>query len=735
MKILRVALDVPLDTLFDYLAPSDGPTPTPGARVLVSFGRRKLVGVVMETADRSELPAGKLKPVSAVFRDAPPLSAEILRLLRFCADYYRHPLGEAVLNALPTRLRQVEPATAKPGWLCLTEAGRRVAVEELPARALVKRKLLQALQQNGALDREAVRALSPSAPQAAKAFIEQDWVTEELLPPTDRELREPAVDYAAPAAAPQLNAAQQEAVAALLGESHGFHPWLLHGITGSGKTEIYLQLIARVLAQGGQALVLVPEINLTPQLETRFRARFPNTRLASLHSRLNPTERLEHWLAAQSGQAGIVLGTRLAVFAPMPKLRLVIVDEEHDPSFKQQDGLRYSARDVAVIRAKQAGVPVILGSATPALESYYNALQGRYRLLELPQRAVAGAALPQIATIDLRRLKLVEGLSEPLIEALRGRLARREQSLVFINRRGYAPVIACGQCGWVSTCHRCSSRLVLHLREKRLRCHHCGHEARVPHACPDCGNADLRPVGQGTQRIEAALASLFPEARVLRIDRDSTRRKHALPKLLRQVHEGEADIVVGTQILAKGHDFQNLTLVGVVDADGALYSGDFRASERLFAQLMQVAGRAGRAASHGEVLIQTQFPDHPLFSALRQHDYPAFARELLAEREQAGFPPFCHQALLRAEATRLEPVMAFLAQAKTAAEHLDFPVTVYDPVPAAMVRLAGNERGQLLVQAASRKLLQRFLQSWYGELDAVGARNIRWALDVDPLEF
>jgi primosomal protein N' (replication factor Y) len=734
MKILRVALDVPLDTLFDYLAP--GEAPSPGTRVVVPFGRRKLVGVVMELGDHSDLPPGKLKPVFAILRDAPPLPEDILHLLRFCADYYRHPLGEAVLNALPTKLRQGESAARKPAWFCLTEAGRQASCERLATRALVQRKLLLALQHAGALDREAIRTLSPSGLQAAKDFVERGWLSMEVSPPSDTPPRpEPTVDYPAPASEPRLTPAQEEAVAALLGQPPGFQPWLLHGITGSGKTEIYLQLIAKALAEGGQVLVLVPEINLTPQLENRFRARFPAARLATLHSQLNPTERLEHWLAAQAGQAGIVLGTRLAVFAPMPRLRLVIVDEEHDSSFKQQDGLRYSARDVAVIRAKQAGVPVLLGSATPALESYYNALQGRYRLLELPQRAVAGATLPKISTVDVRPLKLVEGLSEPLLEALRGRLARGEQSLVFINRRGYAPVIACDQCGWVSTCHRCSSRLVLHLRERRLRCHHCGHEARVPHACPDCGNADLRPLGQGTQRIEAAVASLFPEARILRIDRDSARRKHALPELLRQAHEGEADIIVGTQILAKGHDFQNLTLVGVVDADGALYSGDFRASERLFAQLMQVAGRAGRAAGHGEVLIQTQFPEHPLFAALRRHDYPAFAQALLTEREQAGFPPFCHQALLRAEATRLEPVLDFLARAKAMAERLAHPVTVYDPVPAAMVRLAGKERGQLLVQASSRTSLQRFLRRWCRELDAATARNIRWALDVDPLEF
>jgi len=480
-------------------------------------------------------------------------------------------------------------------------------------------------------------------------------------------------------------------------------------------------------------LVLVPEINLTPQLESRFRARFPDTCQVSLHSRLSAGERLRHWSLAQSGRAQIVLGTRLALFAPMPKLMLIVVDEEHDSSFKQQDGLRYSARDMAVARGKQVGAPVILGSATPALETWYNARTGRYKMLELPARAIAEAALPAIHCIDISRAKLANGLSDSLIEAMRVRLARGEQSLVFINRRGYAPVMRCGQCGWVSTCHRCSSRLVVHLREKRLRCHHCGHESRIPSTCPDCGNADLAPIGQGTQRLEESLGSLFPTARILRVDRDSARRKHALPEMLARIHAAEVDIVIGTQLLAKGHDFKKLTLVGVVNADGALYSADFRASERLFAQLMQVAGRAGRDTLPGIVLIQTQFPTHPLFQALIRHDYPGFAATLLTERKQAEFPPYCHQALLRAEAPQMETALAFLQKAKDAAPG-DFDVSLFDPVSAQMARLAGMERAHLLVQAASRGALQAFLGVWNKALFGLGG-SVRWALDVDPLEF
>ncbi|GAO34914.1 primosome assembly protein PriA [Sulfuricella sp. T08] len=727
MKILRVALDVPLDTLFDYSA-ADQDNIAIGDRVLVSFGRRQMVGVVAEISDHSDLSPGRIKPVLQVFRDTPPLSEEIFHLLRFCADYYHHPLGEVVLNALPVPLRQTKPvARTNPTGYRLTEAGLALEADALPTRAIVKRKLLQSLKQAGTLARNDIAGLSPSALQALREFIAQGWAAE------SDEIAEPVLAPVKTDGLPPLTPPQEQAVTAILSGQDHFQVWLLYGITGSGKTEVYLRVIAQVLQRGGQALVLVPEINLTPQLESRFRARFPDTCQVSLHSRLSAGERLRNWSLAQSGKAKIVLGTRLALFTPMPKLKLIVVDEEHDGSFKQQDGLRYSARDMAIARGKQAGTPVILGSATPALETWYNASIGRYQKLELPARAIAEAALPAIHCIDISRAKLVDGLSDSLIDALRVRLERGEQSLVFINRRGYAPVMRCGQCGWVSTCHRCSSRLVVHLREKRLRCHHCGHESRIPPTCPDCGNADLAPLGQGTQRLEDTLGNLFPAARILRVDRDSTRRKQALPEMLERIHAAEVDIVIGTQLLAKGHDFKKLTLVGVVNADGALYSSDFRASERLFAQLMQVAGRAGRDTLPGEVLIQTQFPTHPLFQALIRHDYPGFAETLLTERKQAEFPPFCHQALLRAEAPQVETALAFLRKAQGVAPR-DFDVSLFDPVPAQMARLAGMERAHLLVQATSRGALQAFLSAWNKSLFSMGG-NVRWSLDVDPLEF
>jgi len=728
--IARVVLDVPLDEAFDYLAPNARPDDV-GRRVQVPFGRRKAMGVIVGLSDHSDFPAARLKPVAHIQRDTPPLAAADLKLLGFCADYYHHPLGEVVLNSLPTRLRQTgETALPSRRRYHLTAAGLALQVADLPPRAGVQRKLLTLLQEKGGAYREELAELAATAPQAIKHFLAQGWVEESEELPT----LAPAPGTQAPSL-PALTAAQQQAIDAVRDAGAGYRVWLLHGITGSGKTEVYLRLIDWALAQGKQALVLVPEINLTPQLEERIRRRFPAKTLVSLHSGLNDTERVHHWLLAQAGQADIVLGTRLAVFTPLPRLGLIVVDEEHDGSYKQQDGLRYSARDVAVVRASQAGVPIVLGSATPSLESWHNARSGRYGLLELPERAAKNAAPPQVHLIDTRHYKPDQGFTSPLLNALATRLERKEQSLVFINRRGFAPVLMCSACGWVAPCHRCATRLVVHLRERTLRCHHCGHEERVPLGCPSCGNADLVSVGHGTQRVEETLAARFPEARILRVDRDSTRRKHALRDMLEQVHAGEADILVGTQMLAKGHDFPKLTLVGILDADGALYSSDFRASERLFSQLMQVAGRAGRAADAGEVLIQTGFPDHPLYGALQRHDYAAFAESLLDERRQAYFPPYCHQALLRAEAPKLIDALGFLDAARKLALELDYPVEVYDPVPAQMARLAGKERAHLLVQADARKPLHGFLKAWMAALRRDKNAKVRWSLDTDPLEF
>ncbi|MGH8691326.1 MAG: primosomal protein N' [Burkholderiales bacterium] len=514
----------------------------------------------------------------------------------------------------------------------------------------------------------------------------------------------------------------------------GFNAYLLHGVTGSGKTEVYLDLIARVLERGMQALVLVPEISLTPQLEGRFREAFPETNLALMHSGLEDIARTGAWLAAARGEAGIVLGTRLAVLAPLPKLALVVVDEEHDASFKQQEGLRYSARDAAVYRAKLAGCPVVLGSATPALETWHNAAQGRYERLDLPERASPGARLPAVRTLDVRQEPPEQGFCKSLITAVADRLARREQSLIFINRRGYAPVLACEACGWTAGCERCSARLVLHATDRRLRCHHCGAEAPIPRACPTCGNVDLKPMGRGTQRVEETLAARFPGARIVRIDRDSARRRAELARTLEGIRRGEGDILVGTQLLAKGHDFPGLTLVGVLNADSALVSTDYRAPERLFAVLAQVAGRAGRRERPGEVLVQTRYPGHPLFAALARHDFAGFAEGQLEERRRAGFPPLVFEAALRAEAAKLDTALAFL---KNAATLIRPPkdVHVFDPVPHLLTRRAGLERAQLVMQSPSRQALQEFLGSMSKKLFETAPRQVRWHFDVDPIEF
>ena len=667
MNVLRVALDVPLATLFDYLQPSDAQqTPArPGDRVVVPFGRRERVGIVMECVAASPIPHERLKPIVRTLEDAPRLPLDWLELMRFLSSYYQRPLGETVAGSLPPRLRSV--------------------------KALPKRRPSPSPAEGG-----------PDEPR----FISGN----------------------------EPNPAQADAIERIGAALGNFKPFLLHGVTGSGKTEVYLRLIARVLERGAQALVMVPEIGLTPQLEARFRHAFPRENIAILHSALEAGARTHAWLDAARGEAGIVLGTRLAALTPLPRLGLVVVDEEHDTSFKQQEGLRYSGRDAAVFRAKVAGCPVVLGTATPALETWHNCRAGRYERIDLPERAVPGATLPRVRLVDLRIESADHGFAHSTVEAIRSRLARGEQSLVFINRRGYSPALACESCGWAAGCERCTANLVLHAVGKRLRCHHCGWEEKIPRACPTCGNPDLRPVGRGTQRVEETLTSLFPEARIARIDRDSARRRGELEQALEGIRRGEADLLVGTQLLAKGHDFPGLTLVCVLGADNSLFSTDYRAAERLFATLAQVAGRSGRREQEGEVMVQTKFPKHPLFGALVRHDYPSFAEAQLADRESAGFPPFVHEAALRAEAKQLQVSMDFLREV-AASVTPPGEVSVYDPVPHVITRRAGFERAQLLVQSRSRPALQSLLAAWSERLYAGAPRNVRWHLDVDPIEF
>ncbi len=661
VKIIRVALDVPLDEAFDFRVPESLSEPPVGSLVVVPFGRSRKVGAVVGRSHRSDVPAERLRDFERAVEDLPPIGGRELDLYRFCARYYHRGLGEVIAASLPPRLRQVRRRT-------------------LAAPAIAK---------------------GPSG-----------------FAPTVR-----------------LGADQRSAVDLIRSGIGRFHPVLLQGVTGSGKTEVYLHAIAETLAAGRQALFLVPEIGLTPQLESQVRGRFPGASIVAAHSHLGEGERAGAWLAARTGAAQVVLGTRLAVLLPFHDLGLIVVDEEHDPSYKQQEGLRYSGRDVAVRRAQDLDIPIVLGSATPSLESFENARRGRYARATLGGRAGEGAALPTIRTVDTRADRPREGLTYALATALRTRLARHEQSLVFLNRRGFSPVLHCRGCAWHSTCARCSANLVLHARASELRCHHCGRSERVPPVCPKCGSSDLAPVGHGTQRVEEALRAALPDARIARVDRDSTARRGALARVLDEVRQGEIDLLVGTQMLAKGHDYPRLTLVGVLDADSALFSADFRACERLFSLLVQVSGRSGRAELPGEVLIQTDFPSHPLYAAVAAQDYERFATEALEERRIAGLPPFAHLALLRAESKRPGEARAFLDSAATLGRALGDKVEIFDPVAPPLERKAGFERSQLMVRAASRAVLQPFLARWKAGLAERDNRRVRWSLDVDPQEL
>jgi primosomal protein N' (replication factor Y) len=751
---VRVALDHPLPTLFDYRYDL-APTPLPGMLVRIPFGRRDAVGLICEVTNHTDVPSDKLRDVAAICSTLAPLADEWRALTLFAAEYYQRGLGEVALPALPQVLRDASrwaKLLAPEERYRLMPEGRASLPDALPPRATALRRLADALAANPTLPAAEARALHPKARATLDEWQVRGWVSLETgdAPEQDTPLA-PAVEKAAlhgsAALLPQLTAEQSDAVDSITG-AKGFAAFLLHGVTGSGKTEVYLHALADLLGSrpDAQALVLVPEINLTPQFEAAFRTRFaalPEGAIVTMHSGLAEGERARNWLAAHTGRARLVLGTRLAILASLPKLALIVVDEEHDPAYKQQEGLRYSARDLAVYRANKLEIPVVLGSATPSLESWWQAGQGRYTKLTLTRRAVATAVLPSVRLIDLeeerqRGRASVEGLSGPLIAAMKTRLERGEQSLVFLNRRGYAPILSCDACGWVAGCPRCSAYVVLHKPERALRCHHCGWESRIPKSCPDCGNVDIAPMGRGTQRVEETLATAVPGARVLRIDADSTRRKGSAQALFSDVHAGEVDILVGTQMIAKGHDFQRVTLVGVLNADTALFSHDFRASERLFAQLMQVSGRAGRAGLPGEVMIQTRYARHALYHALARHDYVGFANSTLAERRDAHLPPFVYQAMLRAEGRTLEAALDFLgaAAAEFAALAGAERVTVYDAVPLTIVKVFNVHRAQLLLECASRAVLQNALRAWQPALRSLKVKGvIRWNVEVDPLDI
>jgi len=738
--ILRVAVPGPLRQLFDYLPPVTGgllpahgaaDTLRPGIRLRVPFGRRQVVGLLIAVVDHSEWPLDQLKHATEVLDVEPIFTPALLDLLSWASDYYLYPLGECVVQALPGLLRGGNSATAVEQRWRLTVAGLALPDGAL-RRAPQQAKALTALQQEPALGTQSLaeRGVTAATLRAlvAKGLIErfeQPTTAVTQLPPIVTE------------SAPTLSSEQQAAVDSIAQSFGRYGAHLLDGVTGSGKTEVYLQLLAQVIACGKQALVLVPEIGLTPQTLARFQRRL-GTPIAVLHSGLNDSERLQAWRLARSGVAGVVLGTRSAVFADFNPasgagLGLIIIDEEHDSSFKQQDGFRYSARDVAIKRAAELGIPIVLGSATPSLESLHNALSGKYRHLLLHERA-GGAAHPRVDLLDIRRAPLRDGLAPAVIDAIGATVKRNEQVLVFLNRRGFAPTLLCHDCGWIAGCDHCDTRLTVHAGDRRLRCHHCGFSRALPSTCPQCKSARLDFRGPGTERLELALTQLFPHTPVVRIDRDTTQRKHALRDKLATVREGEPCILVGTQMLAKGHHFPDVTLVVMVDIDGALFSADLRGPERMAQVLTQVSGRAGRAQKPGRVLVQTHYPEHPLIAGLVRDGYAAFARELLAERRLLGAPPFAYFALIRADARDLSAAEQLLAALRA---QLNTPhLTAIGPLPAPLTRRAGLFRAQLILSAPQRPPLHRALHQLLEHADTLPfARQVRWSIDVDPIDF
>nr|WP_284060363.1 primosomal protein N' [Pseudomonas sp. NW5] len=736
MPILRIALPSPLRRLFDYRAPraADPAHLQPGVRLRVPFGRRELIGVLVATAEHSEIDAERLRDAIALLDTRPLLPPALFELCLWSAIYYQHSLGDTFAWALPNLLRQGEPAERVEERFWQIVPGARADDPRL-ARAPRQRMALTTLAQHPHGINQNLLEQFQLSRDSLKILHDKGLVQ------VTRRLPRPAEHHGAWLIQPELvlNEEQRSAFEAVRAGFGRFHPCLLAGVTGSGKTEIYLQLIRETLEAGKQALVLIPEINLGPQTLKRFARRF-NARIALLHSALTDRERLEAWQSAREGSAQIVIGTRSALFTPLKAPGLIIVDEEHDASYKQQEGLRYHARDLAVMRARLERVPLLLGSATPSLESLHNAEQGRYALLRLNQRA-GQARTPRLERLDVRSRPLDSGLSPPLQRLIGETLAAGQQVLVFLNRRGFAPSLLCHDCGWLAQCPRCDARMTLHQRSGELRCHHCDHREAPPTDCPQCKHVDLRPVGVGTERSEERLRLLFPDYPVLRIDRDTTARKGSLEALLAQVQQGEPCILVGTQMLAKGHHFPRVTLVAILDADGGLFSADFRASERMAQLIVQVAGRAGRAEEPGRVVIQTHLADHPLLVQLTEQGYFAFAEQALAERRAAGLPPFAHLALLRADALQPQQAEQFLEDAAQlayplAGDEQQPSVQVLGPVPAPMERRAGRYRAQLLLQASSRAELHRLLGPWVLALESLpGSRTVRWSLDVDPVDL
>ncbi len=733
--IAQVAVPVPLYSLFDYRVPDSlAECIQVGARVEVMFGRKRLVGMVLGLGSDSQLPVEKLRPVETLLDTQPLLPEDILQLLQWASSYYHSPLGEVVFTAMPGLLRQGQSADLRQvtSWV-LSERASKTTAEEVHqqlARAPKQAALLDYLrhQQPLAVSADVLNRDWESWRAPIKALQDKGWVETRLQNAMDGVTR-----GSGERAAPQLNVQQQAAVDAVKQSLGRFDSFLLQGITGSGKTEVYLELISEVLARGQQVLVLVPEISLTPQLTQRFADRLDTT-IASLHSGLNDSQRHNAWLHARRGLARVVIGTRSALFTPLPELGLVILDEEHDASFKQQEGFRYHARDLALVRARNCAVPVLMGSATPSFESLLNADRGQHTKLKLTQRGASGARPPRVSLLDVCHRPMEDGISDRLLKTIDEHLQQQGQVLLFLNRRGYAPLLMCHECGWTTACQRCDANMTLHQHNRRLRCHHCGHETAAPVQCPGCGHEELYIPGAGTERIETRLQQVFPDVAISRIDRDTTRRKGELDRKLSEARQGEAQILIGTQMLAKGHDFPNVTLVGILNADQGLFSADFRGTEHMAQLIIQVAGRAGRAEREGEVIIQTHHPEHPLLHTLLESGYEGFAREAIEERRQAEFPPYSYMALIRCESTQKAYGQAFLDEARAAFDYHD--VQVFGPLPAPMERRAGRYRWQLILLAKARKVLHGACRHWVPQLSKLKSANrVRWSIDIDPQDM
>ena len=728
LPIYKVALPTPLPRLFDYIAENHAADKAViGCRVEVPFGRQKLIGCIIDVTDHSDIPASKLRSVNRRIDADSVISSDILELLKWSARYYHHPIGEVFATALPVKLRQgASPDGAGIRYWLPSEGADP---ESLSARAVSQRSLLGLLLKHPeGIDEESLDSAHEKWRYAIRELDKKGLVHSIERPCWETKPHETAVSTPH-----QLNAAQQETVDEISISLDKPERFLLHGVTGSGKTEVYLEVIEQVIARGRQVLVLVPEIGLTPQLVQRFRDRLAQP-IALLHSNLNDSERLCSWAMARSGAARVVIGTRSAIFTPLPEPGLIIIDEEHDASFKQQEGFRYHARDLAVMRAQSLGVPIIMGSATPSLESLARCRAGAYQHLKLDYRAGAGTT-PTLNLIDMRRIPHKQGLSETLVKTMHKQLSEDGQILLFLNRRGFAPTLLCEDCGWIAQCSRCDARMTWHEGKRLLRCHHCGAEQPRPHSCPECTSENLYLLGEGTERIEQELEQQFPDVPLERFDRDSVRRKGSLESRLARVQSGESRIIIGTQMLAKGHDFPGVTLVGILDSDQGLFSADFRAAERMAQLITQVAGRAGRGSRRGEVMIQTHHPEHPLLQALIHKGFEAFSEELLSERQAAGLPPYAHIALLRVEAQKREVPPAFIEHTMRNLGQTE-EVIMLGPVPALMERRAGRYRYQLLLSAEARPPLHRLLKRLTDQLGIdPETRKVRWSLDVDPIDL